>query len=199
MSGGASPLELLNGRIVSKALDDRLGAYVALEVARRIAEAADAQVDVVAVATVQEELSHQGARTAAFALEPSVALAIDVTWATDVPGGDPRRAGRVALGSGAAITRGPAVNRHVSDLLARAAAEEEIAHVFEVYTGRTQTDADDLHVLARRPADRRRSRSRVRYMHSPCELASLDDVEAAIALAVGLRLPPHARDAGFLR
>jgi endoglucanase len=191
------PLELPNDRFVSKALDNRLGAYVALESARRIAEGGDAQVDVVAVATVQEELSHQGARTAAFALEPDVALVIDVTWATDVPGGDPRRAGRIDLGSGAAITRGPAVNPHVSDLLARAAEEDEIAHAFEVYTGRTQTDADDVHV-SRGGVPTGLISVPIRYMHSPCELASLDDVEAAIALVVAFarRLTPET---SFLR
>ena len=191
------PLELPNGRLVSKALDNRLGAYVALEATRRIAEAGDAQVDVVAVATVQEELSHEGARTAAFALDPDVALVIDVTWATDVPGGDSRRAGRVELGSGAAITRGPAVNRHLSDLLVRAAEEEEIAHVLEVYTGRTQTDVDDVHV-SRGGVPTGLISVPIRHMHSPCELASLDDLEAAIALAVAFarRLTPET---SFLR
>jgi putative aminopeptidase FrvX len=191
------PLELPNGRIVSKALDNRLGAYVVLEAARRVAEAGDARVDVVAVATVQEELGHQGARTAAFALAPEVALAVDVTWATDVPGADPRRAGRIELGAGAAITRGPAVNRHVADLLVRAAEEEGIAHAFEVYSGRTQTDADDLHV-ARGGVPTGVISVPIRYMHSPCELASLDDVEAVIALAVAFarRLAPET---SFLR
>ena len=50
------PFELPNGRVVSRALDNRLGAYVALEAARRVAEAGDAQVDVVAVAAVAEEV-----------------------------------------------------------------------------------------------------------------------------------------------
>ena len=60
--------------------------------ARRVAEAGGAQVDVVAVAAVQEEIGLFGARTAAFGLDPQVALAVDVTPATDVPGGDARRA-----------------------------------------------------------------------------------------------------------
>ena len=133
-SGGASRSSCRTAGIVSKALDNRLGAYVALEAARRIAEAGDAAVDVVAVATVQEEIGHHGARAAAFALEPDVALAIDVTCATDVPGGDPRRAGKVELGSGAAITRGPVDQpRTSSELLVAAAEEEEIPHTFEVY------------------------------------------------------------------
>jgi endoglucanase len=177
------PLELPNGRFMSKAMDNRLGAYVALESARRLAEAGDAQVDVVAVAAVQEEIGLYGARTAAFELDPDVAIAIDVTYTTDVPGGDPKTAGKIELGSGAAIGRGPILNTSVTDLLAQAAEEESIAHTFEVLTNRTQTDADAVHI----------SRSGVptglvsiplRHMHSPGEIASLDDLEAVIALVV---------------
>jgi endoglucanase len=191
------PIELQNDRIVSKALDNRLGAYIALEATRRIGETARTDLDVVAVASVQEELGHQGARTAAYSLDPTVAIALDVTWATDVPGANPRRAGQVDLGSGAAITRGPTINPHVSDLLARAAAEEEILHTFEVYAGRTQTDADDLST-ARGGIPTGLVSVPVRYMHTPSELASLGDVEAAIRLVVAFaaRL---TRDTSFLR
>ena len=191
------PSELRNGRVISRALDNRLGAYVALESARRVADAGDAQVDVVAVAAVSEEVGLFGARTAAYSLEPDVAIAIDVTHATDVPGGNPRRAGKIELGSGATIERGPMINPHVFDLLVRAAEEEEIPHALEVSTRATGTDADQIHI----------SRSGVptglvsiplRYMHSPSELVCLDDVEAAIRLVVAFarRL---TRDQSFLR
>jgi endoglucanase len=191
------PLELASGRLSSRALDNRLGAYVALEALRRLAEGGGLEANVVAVAAVQEELGHHGARAAAFALEPQVAVALDVTHATDVPGGDPRRAGAVKLGGGAAISRGPVLNPRVSDLLGETARAEEIAHCFEIESGATHTDADALHV----------SRSGVpsglvslplRYMHSPVELCSLDDVEAAIELvaAFARRLGP---DTSFLR
>lgn len=191
------PVELPNGRFVSKALDNRLGAYIALESARRVAEAGDAKIDVVAVAAVQEEIGYHGARTAAFALDPQVALAIDVTWATDVPGGSPRRAGKVELGSGAAITRGPVVNPRVSDLLVETAEAEEIKHSFEVYAGRTLTDADAVHV-ARGGVPTGLVSIPIRYMHSPVELASLDDLEAVIRLvaAFARRLTPET---SFLR
>jgi putative aminopeptidase FrvX len=191
------PVELPNHRFTSRALDNRLGAYVALEAARRIGEAGDAQVDVVAVAVVQEELGYAGSTTAAFMLEPTVAIAIDVTYSTDVPGADAKVAGTVELGTGVAITRGPVVNRHVADLLVRAAEEEGIPHGFEVYTGRTQTDADALHV-ARAGVPTGLVALPLRYMHSPGEIASLDDVEATIALVVAFarRL---TRESSFLR
>ena len=95
------PVELPNGRLLSRALDNRLGAYIALEAARRIAEAGGAAVDVVAVAAVQEEIGLYGARTAAFGLDPQVAIVVDVTPATDYSGrrattGGPHRARRWA-------------------------------------------------------------------------------------------------------
>jgi putative aminopeptidase FrvX len=191
------PEELRNGRFVSKALDNRLGAYVALEAARRMAEAGDAPVDVVAVAAVQEEIGHHGARTAAYSLQPDVALAIDVTWSTDVPGRSPRDAGRTDLGGGPAVTRGPVVHPLVFDLLAQVAAEEAIPHAFDVYTGRTQTDADDLHV-SRGGVPTGLISIPIRNMHSPIEVGSLDDVEAAVGLVAGLarRLGPET---SFLR
>jgi endoglucanase len=191
------PFELPNERFVSRALDNRLGAYVALEAARRVGEAGDAQVDVVAVAAVAEEVGYFGARTAAFSLEPDVAIALDVTWATDVPGGNPRLHGKVELGAGPAIARGPMINAHVFDLLIRTAEEEQIPHSIEVATRATQTDADQIH-LSRGGVPTGLVSLPLRYMHSPCELGSLDDVEAAIKLVVGFarRL---TREQSFLR
>ena len=107
-----APVELPNGRLMSRSLDNRLGAYVVLEAARRLGDlGAELAVDVVAVAAAQEEIGSVGARAAAYGLEPAVAIAVDVTPATDSPGGDPRRAGRVELGMGAMIARGPTLNK----------------------------------------------------------------------------------------
>jgi putative aminopeptidase FrvX len=191
------PIELPNDRIASKSLDNRLGAYAVLEAARRIAEAGDARIDVAAVASVQEEVGGRGARTSVFALEPALAVVVDVTWATDVPGADSRRAGKVELGSGAAITRGTVVHPKIAALLAEAADDEQIPYSVEVYPGSTQSDADPVQIsgsgiptgLVSIP---------VRYMHSPGELASLDDLEAVIALvtAFARRLTPET---SFLR
>lgn len=193
------PLELPNGRVASRALDNRLGAYAALEIARRVAEAGDAQVDVVAVAAVQEEVDpgYHGAQTAAFSLAPDVAITIDVTFATEVPGGDPKLHGKVELGSGAAITRGPIASTVVSDLLAEIAEADGIPHTFEIYAGRTMTDADAVFV-ARGGVPTGLVSIPLRYMHSPVELCALEDLEAVIALvtAFARRLD---RDTSFVR
>jgi putative aminopeptidase FrvX len=176
------PVELPNGRLMSRSLDNRLGAYVALEAARRVAEAGDAQVDVVAVAAAQEEIGLYGARAAAFGLDPQVAIAIDVTPSTDYPGGDPRRAGRIDLGAGAMIARGPTLNKRIVELLVEAAEAEGIPHAFEVYTRTTSTDADELH-LTRAGLPTGLISIPTRYIHTPNELCSLEDVESAVRLA----------------
>ncbi|HZQ82995.1 MAG TPA: M20/M25/M40 family metallo-hydrolase [Gaiellaceae bacterium] len=191
------PVELPHGRLVSKALDNRLGAYIALESARRIAENGRAQVDVVAVAAVQEEIGLYGARAAAYGLDPQVALAIDVTIATDVPGGDASRAGRIELGAGAMISRGPTLNKRVTELLSDVAEAEEIAHAYEVYSRTTSTDADEIH-LTRAGVPTGLLSIPTRYVHSPNEMCDLADVEAVIRLIVGFseRLTPET---SFLR
>jgi endoglucanase len=191
------PIELANDRIASRALDNRLGAYAVLEAARRVAVEGGAQVDVVAVAAVQEELGYHGARTAAFALDPQVAIAVDVTWSTNMPGGNPKRVGKVELGGGAAVTVGPVVNPVVSDLLREIAEADGIAHCIEVYSDRTWTDADAVHV-SRAGVPTGVVSIPLRYMHSPVELCSLDDLEAVIALvtAFARRL---TRETSFLR
>ena len=90
-----APLSLQGNRVVSRAFDNRMGCYVALEAARRIAEDGGAPGDVIAVAAVQEEVGDfAGSRTAAFSIQPDVAVAIDVTHTTDVRGADRRRRGQ---------------------------------------------------------------------------------------------------------
>jgi endoglucanase len=176
-------VELPNGRLLSKALDNRLGAYIALEAARRIAESKEAQVDVVAVAAVQEEIGLYGARTAAYGLDPHVAIAIDVTPATDYPGGDARRAGPIELGMGAMIARGPTLNKQVTDLLGDVAESEGIAHAYEIYSRTTSTDADELH-FTRSGIPTGLLSIPTRYLHSPNEICDLADVEAIVQLVV---------------
>ena len=191
------PVELPNDRLLSKSLDNRLGAYIALESARRIAESREAQVDVVAVAAVQEEIGLYGARTAAYGLDPQVAIAIDVTPATDYPGGDERRAGKIELGMGAMIARGPTLNKHVTELLGEAAEAENIPHAWEIYTRTTSTDADEIH-FTRAGIPTGLLSIATRYLHSPNEICALEDIESNIRLIVAFakRL---SRDQSFIR
>ncbi|HEU5362762.1 MAG TPA: M20/M25/M40 family metallo-hydrolase [Gaiellaceae bacterium] len=177
-----APVELPNGRLASKSLDNRLGAYVALESARRVAESG-AGVDVVAVAAVQEEIGTFGARAAAFGLDPAAAIVVDVSPATDVPGGEARRAGPIELGMGAMVARGPMLNRKLTDVLVEIAESEGIAHAYEVYSRLTQTDADDIHA-SRAGVPTGLLSIPTRYVHSPNEMCDLADVEAVVRLIV---------------
>src|SRR4051812_16648225 len=103
------PTPLAGTRVASRAFDNRIGCYVALEAARRLAESGGCPGDFIAVAAVQEEVGDfAGSRTAAFATEPQVAIAVDVTHANDVRGGGPGKEGEGVLGGGAAPSRGAA-------------------------------------------------------------------------------------------
>jgi putative aminopeptidase FrvX len=187
------PVELPNRRLVSRALDNRLGAYVALEAARLIAEGERPAGDFAAVAAVQEEVGDfAGARTSVFALEPQVALAVDVTDTTDVPGGDPKVAGEAGLGEGPVINRGSTINPRVFELLVEAAEAEGISFSVNVSTGTTSTDMDAAHVSRVGLATGLVSIP-TRYIHTPTELVSLDDVDAAARLvaAFARRLGPE--------
>jgi putative aminopeptidase FrvX len=188
----AAPLELRNGRVAARSLDDRIGCYVALEVARRVAAEGGVPGDVVGLAVVQEEVGDfAGSRTTAFAVEPDVAIAVDVTHSTDMRGADPEEEGKHELGGGPVLMRGPSLHPAVFELLYETAEAEGIACSVEVSRGHTSTDADAVY-LSRRGVPTGLVSVPLRYMHSPVELVQLDDVEAAIALLVAFarRLGP---------
>ncbi|MCW2975558.1 MAG: family metallopeptidase [Actinomycetia bacterium] len=182
ISGG--PLELRNNRIASRSLDNRIGSYVALEVARRVAAEGGTPGDVAGLAVVQEEVGDfAGARAAAFELQPTVAIAVDVTWATDVRGGDVEDEGEHKLGGGPALMRGPSMHPGVFELLYETAEQEKIACSVEVSRGHTNTDADAIY-LSREGVATGVVSVPLRYMHTPVETAQLDDIEAVVQLLV---------------
>jgi putative aminopeptidase FrvX len=187
------PVELPNRRLASRALDNRLGAFVALEAVRLLTEGDPPLGDVAAVAAVQEEVGDfAGARTSVYVLEPQVALAVDVTDTTDVPEGDPKVAGESRVGEGPVINRGSTINPRVFDLLVEAAEAEGIRFSVNISTGTTSTDMDAVHVSRAGLATGLVSIP-TRYIHTPTELVSLDDVDAAARLvaAFARRLGPE--------
>ena len=187
-----TPLELRNGRIASRSLDNRLGSYVALEVARRVAAEGGAPGDVAGIAAVQEEVGDfAGSRAAAFELQPAVAVAVDVTHATDVRGGDVEDDGEHRLGSGPAIGRGSSLHPKVFELLYETAEAEGIEATVEVSRGHTYTDADATY-LSRAGIATGLVSIPLRYMHTPVEVVHLDDVEQVVRLLVAFarRLEP---------
>jgi putative aminopeptidase FrvX len=185
----AEPRELRNDRLISRSLDNRLGIYVALEVARRVSEAGGGGGPVAGVAAVQEEIGALGASAMAFGLEPDLAIAVDVTHATDAPGVEVGQLGDHGLGSGPSITRGAIVSRPLNELLDAAAESAGIACTTEVAGRGTHTDADSIHA-SRTGVPTAVVSIPLRYMHSSVEMVQLSDVEDVIALitAMALRL-----------
>jgi endoglucanase len=185
------PVELRNGRVASRSWDNRVGCYVALEVARRVAEAGGAPGDVVAVAAVGEEVGDfAGSRTTAYSVQPDAAVAIDVTYAKDIPRAEPEESGDIRLAAGPVISRGAPLSPSMFDALTGAADAESIEFQIEVVTGSTHTDADAYH-LSRAGIPTGLVSVPTRYIHTPTELLALDDVENAVRLLVALagRLP----------
>jgi len=177
------PMRVQGSRLVSRSMDNRLGSYVALEVARRCAESGKITGRVAGVANAQEEIGLYGARTAAYDLEPTLAIAVDVTHATDAPGIDENQEGSHHLGTGPVISRGSTLSPNVFELLAAVAEESGIPHTYSGSGNRTGTDADAIQ-LSRRGIPTGLVSIPIRYMHSPVEMVDLDDVEATVALLV---------------
>ena len=148
--------------------------------------------DVAAVAAVQEEVGDfAGARTSVFALDPQVALAVDVTGATDIPDGDPKLDGEAKLGGGPIVNRGSTINPKVFELLVETAEAEGIGYTVNVSAGDTHTDMDAAYTSRAGVATGLISLA-TRYIHTPGEVVSLDDVDATVRLvaAFAQRLEP---------
>jgi len=171
-----------NGLVVGRGLDDRIGAFVVLEAAR-MAALRDPKAELIAVATVQEEIGYRGAVTSAFSLEPDVAIVVDVGHATDVPSTNPgkQRSADVHLGAGPVITRGPYTNHALTRLLVGTARVQDIPFQLDASSGETGTDTDVLQISRTGVATGLVSIPN-RYMHSPCEMLHLDDLANAARL-----------------
>ena len=175
--------ELGNGLWAGRAFDDRAGAWAVLEAARRLAADRDFAADVYAVGTVQEEIGSRGAITSSFGIAPEVGIAVDVTFATDHPmmSDAEMTEGRVSLGGGPVLSRGANINPVLFSLLAATAKKRKIA-VQRVADGRaTPTDADPLQISRAGVAAALVSVP-LRYMHTPGEVVSLDDLDATAEL-----------------
>jgi putative aminopeptidase FrvX len=177
----SEPLGLVADRMVSRSMDNRLGAYVALESLRRCHEKDALKSSFAAIAAVQEEIGLFGARTSAFAVRPDLAVVVDVTHATDAPGVDEKELGSHALGSGPVIYRGATLSPKVFELLVETAAEAGIEHTVGATGNSTSTDADGVQ-FARSGIPTGLVSIPLRYMHSPVEMVQLDDVHACARL-----------------
>jgi len=175
-------IDFPNGRIVSRSIDDRIGAFVVLEALRRYADN-PGRARVVAVATTQEEIAYHGggARVSATRIGPQMALVVDVTHATDYPGAEKKEHGAHEIGGGPVLTRGSIISPVVFTLLRDAATRLSIPFTIHAAGRESWTDADAIHVAREGVATGLISVPN-RYMHSPNEMVSLEDLDRTAAL-----------------
>ena len=178
----ASAIDLPNDRIVSRSIDDRIGAFVVLEALRRYS-ADPGEARVVAVATTQEEIAYRGggALVGAQRVDPTMAIVVDVTFATDHPGVEKKELGEHKVGGGPVLTRGSVISPVVFRLLRDTAESLRIPFSVSAAGRDTSTDADAIH-LARDGVATALLSVPNRYMHSPNEMVSLVDLDRAATL-----------------
>lgn len=172
---------------VSRAFDDKVGVWVAVRVLEKLAKAGRAAGDFIATATVQEEIGTRGATTSAYGVNPDVAIAFDVTHATDYPGIDKTKHGDFVCGGGPVIARGPNINPLVYERLVAAAEKEGIPYQIEAEPSVTGTDARAIQV-ARGGIPCGLVSVPLRYMHTPTEVVCLKDLQATVDLLVRFAL-----------
>ncbi len=171
-----------NGRIVSRSIDNRIGAFTVLEALRRYADGGG-EACVAATATTMEEIAWHGggALICASCIDAKMAIVVDVTFATDHPGVEKKELGDHGLGSGPVLTRGSLISPVVFGLLRETANTLQIAHTVQAAGRDTGTDADAIHIARQGVATALVSIPN-RYMHSPNEMVSLEDVDRVATL-----------------
>ncbi|HAZ62491.1 MAG TPA: hydrolase [Armatimonadetes bacterium] len=185
--------DLGGGLVAATAMDDKVGVYVVMEALRLLAEDADnVQCGVWSVSTVQEEIGLRGATTSAYRVNPTVAVAADVTWATDHPDMNVGQTSPIKLGEGAVISRGANINPVVYDLMVEAAEAEGIPYQVQAAPRGTGTDANAMQ-LSRGGVATGLISIPNRYMHSPVEVCAMEDLDhcARLLAAFTRRVTPE--------
>lgn len=187
MASFAPTFTVSGRRVTAKSLDDRAGCALLV---RLLAELSESPNDLWVVFSVQEEVGQRGARTAAWGINPALAVAVDVTPAGDTPESERRT---VRLGAGPAVKvmdTGLIAHPLVRELLFATAEDEGLPYQREVLE-RGTTDAAPIQVnMEGVPAGV--LSLPCRYVHSPAEMVDLDDLEAAYRLLRALALRPLA-------
>ena len=179
----SSQIEELNEElIVSKATDNKVGVYIASAVMKELWEK-DIKADYYAVSSVGEETTMRGAITSAYQIDPDIAVAVDVTFTSDIPGVDKHIYGDVSLGKGPVLCLGSALHPAINKKLTELAKEHNIPLQIEISPSRTGTDADAVFASRQGTATAILSIPN-RYMHTPNEIISLADLDNAVQLLV---------------
>ena len=169
---------LLGDRATARGFDNKMGSFIVAEALRLLKEdgGLNEGVGVYAVATVQEEIGLRGARTAAYGINPQCGLAVDVNHATDYPTVPKTKYGRLDIGKGPSVMRGANANPEVFRMIRAAGDAASIPYQVDVAPGGTGTDGNAMQISRAGMAVGIMGVP-LRYMHTPCELLSLTDVE----------------------
>jgi endoglucanase len=183
---------LMGDFVTARGFDNKMGCFVVAEALRVISERrSELKAAVYAVSTVQEELGLRGAHTVAYEIDPQVAVTVDVGHSIDHPGVDKKKHGEYAVAKGPVICRGSHINPVVFEMLVETATEKEIPYQIEVAGGRTGTDTDAIQ-LSRSGVATGLVSVPIRYMHTPCELLHLGDLENTVRLLAEFTLKVHS-------
>ena len=172
--------QLRNQLAAAPGMDNKVGAWTVMTALAQVA-AAQPQAAVFAVSTVQEEIGLRGAQTSAFAIDAQLAIAVDVTHATDCPTMDKKQWGEVTLGKGPVIYRGPNVNPVIHRRLLELAADGQLPVQNNGMARAASNDANVIQITRGGIATGIVAIPN-RYMHSPVEVISLTDIEHAATL-----------------
>lgn len=191
------PMELNKSRIVSRAIDNRIGGFIIAQVMKRVKAAKKVPAfDLVCLNAVQEEIGGNGAKMATQRLQPDACLCLDVTHATDTPGLNTGKVGEVKLGGGPTVSHGGANHPLVVERLQSVAKKKKIAIQHEASGRFTGTDTDSIFTVGSGVPSALVSLP-LRCMHSVVETADLGDVEATIELMAGFVLSLTAKDSFY--
>jgi endoglucanase len=176
-------MEMLNNDFVTtKATDNKAGVFVSACLLEALAKE-QIEANIYAVSSVQEEIGLRGAITSAYGIHPHVGIAIDVTHATDYPGMSKETYGDIKLGKGPCVSVGPNINPKVFELLKEAAKHAKVDIQIEPAPRGTGTDANAIQTTRAGVAAGLISIPN-RYMHTPNEMISLQDMENAVKILV---------------
>ncbi len=179
-------VERLQGtRLASRALDDKMGAFIVAQVLREVRRRGGHTVDLYGVSTVQEEIGLRGGTTSAYGVKPDIGIAVEVGFASDYPDADHKQVGEFKLGGGPIIARGPNINPILFDLLIHTANEAGIPFQVMGAPRATGTDANVMQ-LAHGGVATALISIPLRYMHTPVETLDWTDLQHAVALLAEL-------------
>lgn len=173
-------IELKNDFIAAKSIDNRSGVAVLLSIIERIHNV-DTSNNIVVVFSVQEEIGLRGVITAGYNIHPDVSIVVDVTHATDYPSINKNACGEIRLGAGPVIPIGANFSMEIQNILRNIAKSNNIQFQIESLPGFSGTDAAELQ-LQHGGCLLGTISIPCRYMHSPIEISSYNDITHAIEI-----------------